>query len=314
MTVPQRIRILFLYNVPDWAIHNVGRSWAALLRDTHDFTLMRFGEHEREHPARYDFVVWGYSTLRHSGRMLLASLTRRPLGWLRWERSQAPNLCAVVQDPSELFPERPDWKTLPPRVAHLRRFARLAVTSNEMQAVVTATGRDVYKVNTASLLPVRVPEAITPEPLRVFTRAIDYPRKNLPLFHALQRRFAGRVEAFDARVGASVGSTDGYVRAIDGFNCYVCTSWQEGGPLPLMDAQQRGCVVLTTRVGQTDERVVDGVNGFFCDDEESFARRLEQLQNDPEMLLRMRHAALRMAAERDDARIAAQLREFLPAR
>lgn len=27
----RRTRVLFLYNVPDWAIHNVGRDWAALL-------------------------------------------------------------------------------------------------------------------------------------------------------------------------------------------------------------------------------------------------------------------------------------------
>lgn len=307
-------RVLFLYNVPDWAIHNVGRSWARLLERTHEFRLMRFGEHEREDPASWDHVVYGYSTLRYSGRMLLASLARGPFAWLRWQQSRPPNLCAVVQDPSELFPERADWKSLAPWQEHLGRFTRLAVTSNEMRDIVAGIGRQVVKVNTDSLLPARDPGSIQAETLRVFTRAIDYPRKNLALFERLRRRFAGRIEAFDGRIGSGVSSTDEYVRAVDRYNGYVCTSWQEGGPLPLMDAQRRGCVVLTTRVGQTDERVVDGVNGFFCDDEESFAARLEQLNADPELLLHMRCEALRMASESRDAQIANQLSEFLPER
>jgi len=40
-----RRRVLFLYNVPDWAIHNVGRDWASLLADTHAFTFERYGRH-----------------------------------------------------------------------------------------------------------------------------------------------------------------------------------------------------------------------------------------------------------------------------
>src|SRR5688572_4746606 len=34
----RRKRVLYLYNVPDWAIHNVGRDWASLLSDTHEVT------------------------------------------------------------------------------------------------------------------------------------------------------------------------------------------------------------------------------------------------------------------------------------
>lgn len=307
-----RRRVLFLYNVPDWAIHNVGRDWAALLADTHEFTLERFGRHERGDPAGYDHVVWGYSTLRYSGRMLVESLSRRPLAWLRWRRAGAPNLAAVVQDPSEVFPEVADWKRAPARAAHLRRFARLAVTSNEMREALGALGLRVTKVGTRSLLPVRDSGEITAEPLRAFTRAIEYPRKNLALFRALRARLGGALERCDELLGAAVLPPDEYAARLDGYNCYVCTSWQEGGPLPLMDAQRRGCVVLTTRVGQTDERVEDGVNGFFCDDEEAFARRLRELAADPERLRRMRLAALERASAPDDVRVRAQLLEFLP--
>ena len=306
-----RRRVLFLYNVPDWAIHNVGRDWASLLSGTHDFTLLRFGRHETEDPARYDHVVWGYSTLRYSGRMLARSVARRPLAWARWRRP-APNLAAVVQDPSEVFPEVADWKRASPRTAHLARFARLAVTSNEMREALAAAGLAATKVNTRSLLPARDPATLGPEPLRAFTRAIEYPRKNLALFRAVRARVAGSAERFDGLLGAGVVPPAEYAARLDGYNCYVCTSWQEGGPLPLMDAQRRGCVVLTTRVGQTDEQVEDGVNGFFCDDADAFERRVRQLAADPGLLLRMRRAALERSSAPGAERVRAQLREFLP--
>ena len=307
----RRRRVLYLYNVPDWAIHNVGRDWSAALSDTHDFTLMPFGRHEAEDPGAYDHVVWGYSTLGYSGRTLVETLRSRPLGWLRW-RGGSPRFAAIVQDPCEIFPERPDWQEASPRSAHLARFGRLAVTSNEMKQVLARLGRAAVKVNTRSLLPARDPASIESEPLRVVTRARDYPRKNLALFHALRARTRGAVERFEAVVGDAIVPQDEYVRWLDQANCYLCTSWQEGGPLPLMDALRRGCVALTTRVGQTDELIEEGVNGFFCADEEEFARRLEQLRGDPARLRRMRLAALERAAHAHDDRLRRQLLEFLP--
>ncbi len=306
-----RRRVLFLYNVPDWAIHNVGRDWAELLAETHAFTFARFGRHEHEDPASYDHVVWGYSTLRYSGRMLLGSLAARPLAWARWRRT-APNLAAVVQDPSEVFPEVADWKRAPARTAHLSRFARLAVTSNEMREALGALGLRATKVNTRSLLPARDPATIGDEPLRACTRAIEYPRKNLALFREVRGRVAGVAERCDELLGGGVLPQEQYAARLDGYNCYVCTSWQEGGPLPLMDAQRRGCVVLTTRCGQTDERVEEGVNGFFCAGADDFERRLRQLAADPALLRRMRLAALERAAAPGAGRVRAQLREFLP--
>lgn len=308
----RRTRVLFLYNVPDWAIHNVGRDWAALLEATHEFSFERFGEHELLDPDTFDHVIWGYSTLAHSGRMLLESLTRRPLAWWRWKSHSSERFAAVVQDPSELFPEVADWKHARPRLSHLRRFSRLAVTSNEMRDVMAGLGYETSKLPTHSLLPLREQASLVSEPLRVFTRAQAYPRKNLGLFMALQSRFKVSCERFDAVLGGSVMPQAEYVSAIDRYNCYVCTSWQEGGPLPLMDAMRRGCVVLTTRVGQTDDLIEQGVNGFFCNDETEFAARLQSLAADPEKLLVMRQAALTRAAERDDATSRRALQSFLP--
>ena len=306
-----RLRVLWLYNEDGWAIHNVGRDWASLLERTHTFTLQRFGRHETLDPEAYDRVVWGYSTLGYSGRMLLATLLQRPLGWLRWRRLSRERAVAVVQDPSEVFPESPDWRSAPARLSPLARFGRIAVTSSEMRAALEAAGLSVFQTATRSLLPARDPAHLVPEPLRVFTRARDYPRKNLALFHAVRRAVAGEVERFDAWLGGAILADPEYAAAIDRYNCYVCTSWQEGGPLPLVDAQRRGCVVLTTRVGQTDDWVIHGENGFFCEREGEFVERLRELARDPERMLRMRRRALERAAVRDDARVRADLEAFL---
>lgn len=310
-TTHARRRVLFLYNVPDWAIHHVGLDWASEITDTHEVKLVRYGRHENERPETWDHVVWGYSTLDYSGRARLASLLERPLGWGRWRRP-SPRFAAVIQDPSELFDEAPDWRTRAPRTAHLARFRRLAVTSNEMLAVTRRLGLETVKVNTRSRLPLRDAATLVPERLRVVTRAVEYPRKNLALFRSLRARLCATVERFDEILGRQVSTEAEYARLLDGYNVYVCTSWQEGGPLPLMDAQRRGCVVLTTRVGQTDERVVDGENGFFCDTEDEFVRRLAMLRDDPERLFHMRRCALERAAADLGPSIRAQLRAFLP--
>ena len=306
-----RRRVLFLYNDAGWAVHNVGLDWASLLADSHEFTLRRFGSHESLDPEDYDHVVWGYSTLRYSGRMLLASLFARPGGWLRWRAIAPERARAVVQDPSEVFPEVPGWRSAPARLAPLGRFGRLAVTSTEMSDALAARGLRAHRVPTRSLLPVRDAGELAGEPLRVYTRARDYPRKNLALFHAVRRAVADEVERFDAWLGGAILPLPEYVAAIDRYNCYVCTSWQEGGPLPLADAQRRGCVVLTTRVGQTDEWVTHGENGFFCERSGEFVERLRELNRDPALLLRMRHCAIERARAQEPARVRASLEAFL---
>ena len=307
-----RRRVLFLYNETDWAIHNVGRDWASLVDATHEFALMRFGTHEALDPEAFDHVVYGYSTLGYSGRLLLASLRERPVGWLRWRRPSPGRVSAVVQDPSELFPETQGWHSARARLSHLRRFGRLAVTSNEMRTALAARGLDTTLVPTRSTLAVRDAGTIEREPLRVYTRAREYPRKNLALFHAIRSAVAGEIEHFDAWLGGEVLPPAEYAARIDRYNCYVCTSWQEGGPLPLADALRRGCVVLTTRVGQTDDWVQHGMNGWFCENQEEFVARLRELNADPDRLKWMRKAAIERARIPDAARVRAGLEAFLP--
>jgi hypothetical protein len=67
------------------------------------------------------------------------------------------------------------------------------------------------------------------ESLKIFTRANNHRRKNLPLFRELQAAYQNRAASFDGHIGLKVLPEPDYIRLIDRYNCYLCTSWQEGG-------------------------------------------------------------------------------------
>jgi glycosyltransferase involved in cell wall biosynthesis len=79
---------------------------------------------------------------------------------------------------------------------------------------------------------------------------------------------------------------------IDSSPIYVCTSWQEGGPLPAMDVMSRGGVVVTSPVGQVQEIIIHGKSGFICHSIDDFERTLELLFSNPELLMRARRNSL----------------------
>ena len=75
---------------------------------------------------------------------------------------------------------------------------------------------------------------------------------------------------------------------IDSFPIYVCTSWQEGGPLPAMDVISRGGVVVTSPVGQVQEMITHGESGFICRTDSEFEGVLTELFANPSFLLMAR--------------------------
>ena len=92
-------------------------------------------------------------------------------------------------------------------------------------------------------------------------------RKNTPWLERLGRVLGADPRAApDFRFGrrhVQLSEVD-YLDRLIGGDVYVCTSFMEGGPLPVMEAVLAGLAVVTTPVGQTAEWVRDGENGFFC--------------------------------------------------
>lgn len=109
--------------------------------------------------------------------------------------------------------------------------------------------------------------------------AVRVHRKNVPWLERLERALADEPgAAVDFRYGRRhTQLTEAeYLARLAASDVYVCTSYMEGGPLPVMEAVLAGLAVITTPVGQVGEWVRDGENGFVCrtyDEVERAARR-----------------------------------------
>lgn len=308
--------VLYVYDYEDWAVHNVGRLWLADSPGVR-VTFVGIDDLTAEMVAAHEIVWFGYMLLCYRAcaeRLLRARDLAR---------------CVVgIHDPKELFPERADWQrrgigVMPPysRAAWARwlgfrvmRHARaVVVTSREMEAVLTARRVPVRRIPTGTLLPARAAASIVTERLDAIAVFQPSPRKNQVLLErvAVELERAGTAH-LSLKVGRVVLEQDDYITLLDRHEVYVCASFQEGGPLPAMDAMARGAVVVTSPVGQMPELVVHGETGFVCGTEEEFVRRITDLAADLPRLHEMRVASLaRFVAERQPAALKAAARAVL---
>ena len=133
---------------------------------------------------------------------------------------------------------------------------------------------------------------IAPAPAAAVSIFKDYPRKNAEQLRRLARR--GK-ETGKWNLGLYENpdfNDEDYLRLIDRSPIYVCTSWQEGGPLPAMDVMSRGGVLVTSPVGQIQEIIRHGESGFICETEVEFEEALALLFTNPPLLAMMRKNSL----------------------
>ena len=117
--------------------------------------------------------------------------------------------------------------------------------------------------------------------------AVRVHRKNV----AGLARLAGRLgadprAAVDFRVGPGHPPLPegAYLARLAAGDVYVCASFMEGGPLPVMEAVLAGLAVVTTPVGQTAEWVEDGGNGFVCRTAAELEAACRRYLDDPALL------------------------------
>lgn len=276
-TLPDAPSILYIHS--GWAIETVGRLWFT------DQTIARVAFIRASDPAltaelmaKHDLVWYGYSSLFKS------------------HPCDPDKAVLAVHDPAELFPERADWKTScsigEERIAHLRSVRVVVVISEEMQEILQAAGVNTLRLPTRSQIPPRpASELADPVPLAMLGVGRIYRRKNFEQFQRLARS-ARRLGYRTYLKGDHFPLSDAnYIALLDRHPVYVCTSFQEGGPLPVMDAMQRGAVVLCAPVGQAMEIIEHGKNGFLCRTDAEFTSVLETLARDPEKLKSLRLAS-----------------------
>ncbi len=85
--------------------------------------------------------------------------------------------------------------------------------------------------------------------------------------------------------------------AIDGLDIIALTSFNEGTPVSLMEAQAAGLPVVASRAGGIDDIMVHGQTGFSVKqgDAETFAAYLEKLVTNPTLRRQMGEAGATFA-------------------
>ena len=124
-------------------------------------------------------------------------------------------------------------------------------------------------------------------------------RKN-PKYMAEIEEYFSRTEVSVEFMGVrerSERSREAYLQWLENLDIYVCTSTMEGGPIPLMEACQRGCAVLTTPVGQTADWVVHGKSGFILRDSGDFIKSILAYESDRELLYNHQLKSIEIASQ-----------------
>jgi len=270
-----------LYVHSGWAIENVGLLWFGnVSRAKVTFIAAADPGLTADLAAQHDVVWYGYSSLYNVAPC------------------NPSKAVVVVHDPTELFPERPDWRNFgfadPACVARLAAVRKVVTASVEMERVLQSAGLSPARIPTASRIPLRAESALEVDAPRSFLSVGRiYRRKNFEQFQRVAR--ALRPSGIHSRLKSDHFplSEEAYIRLLDDHPVYLCTSFQEGGPLPIMDAMHRGAVVLSTPSGQAPELVEHGKNGFLCSTDQEFLDALEELFHDPARLRRLRVESLR---------------------
>jgi glycosyltransferase involved in cell wall biosynthesis len=273
----ERPFVLVLHDVDGWALDHVFDLWFSEAQSTR---IVRRNWMECSTSRAFwgfDAVIFGYLDI-----------------YLRFGYDPAKSI-VVVHDPCELFPQIPDWKNSKPdskRMQVLKSLRGVIVISKEMESILEAYGIKTWLVPTMSRLPALGSEEISPVSAASVSIFKDYPRKNADQLRLLARR-GKETGKWDLILYENPDFHDeGYLTMIDRSPIYVCTSWQEGGPLPAMDVMSRGGVVVTAPVGQVQEIIRDGESGFICQSELEFEEALAQLFSNPPLLAMTRKNSL----------------------
>ena len=123
-------------------------------------------------------------------------------------------------------------------------------------------------------------------PARGYVRA-ELDRLEVPYRHAVLR------------------TRDELARAYQETDVCLVTSRQEGGPKSVLEAMATGLPLVTTRVGQANELVVDGENGLLADvdDVDGLADAVQSLYTDAALRERLRAAGRKTAEAHAEERL-----------
>ncbi len=135
-------------------------------------------------------------------------------------------------------------------------------------------------------------------------------RKNFKLLKRIQRFCQKNSIQFEFK-GGNIYTKEEYIKFMDKHNVYLCTSFQEGGPLPPMDLMARGGIVLTTPVGQIQDMIVNGKNGFICKNYKKFIKKINYLNKHKDRIKKMSNESINTIKTRHPLKIKEIVKDYL---
>jgi glycosyltransferase involved in cell wall biosynthesis len=223
--------------------------------------------------------------------------------------------------------------------ANAKRIDRVQVTHDEMRELVVGAGvcaERVFKIPIGIDLehfPLRaehdgssfvigsfvkdgvgMEEGLEPKLLKgpdTFVAVVERLRNSIPELSVLLTGPArGYVRAELARLGVRhrhlvLSSREELARAYQGVDVCLVTSRQEGGPKAVLEAMATGVPLVSTRVGQATELVVDGENGLLADvdDVDALAAAVQRVHDDGGLRDRLRSAGRTTAEAHAEERL-----------
>jgi len=282
-----KINVLYIYDKYEWAIYKVGKLWLennSVIEPTYKI----YSELHEKNFAECDIVWFGY--------LELALMMKKTYDFKK---------CIIsIHDPLEFFPQVKNWKSKlsffskegviylwkkNKKIKMLKKVALVVTASLEMKKILAEHGITARYIPTMGDVPVIDPEKIKTEKCSALSIFHEYPRKNTELLNELKeycRKNIGINLAF--KKNGEILLKNNYIKLLDSHEIYICTSFQEGGPIPAMEAMARGAVVITTPVGQMPEIITSGESGFICKTKKEFIEALNLLSEDLNLLHKMR--------------------------
>jgi len=304
------MKILYIYDFKGWAIHNVGLLWLSNIG--HEITFKSIDLVQEKELDNYDLIWYGYSTLYF----------KKPVNLKK--------AIISVHDPCELFAPHKYWKIINIPftiniyvwsdflrkywIRHktlnlLKKAKNVITTSEEMNNILKKRGINSKIIRTTTDLPI-ISNKKSKE-ISLTTIANNHYRKNFKLLKKINKFCSKNNIIFDMKVGLNQYSRTEYVKFIDSHSVYICTSFQEGGPLPAMDAMARGLVILTTPVGQIQEIVKGKGNGFICNNLKEFEEKILFLSKNIKILNKMADKSIKVSKEKSVNKIKDSVKDYL---
>lgn len=338
------MKVTYLYDVEGWALHNVGVLLKSELRDHLDVELVR-SDYYYSSPGYTETLYLAYVGLllphfpyrKYAHRIVctvhdpieVSVFSDRP-NWLDYPIRPLPlaQLDALSCTSRELYqllqcayPYFPIFET--PTFPHdASEIAALRTGRSDAEPIRLFSSTNAQRL---------MPRSVTMERLRrlgSYARSVDgslsvrqisglftrYNRKNLDWLDQIASAFSSdeHVRVHFMHSGNARAPRRELLHTLARADVYICTSFMEGGPLPVMEAVLAGAAILTTPVGQTHRWVHHGINGFFCTSAADFIRRITEYRNARKLLRTHQNASLRLATGRSFDR--ASWLEFLARR